>query len=169
MSSGWRPDDSLLDRNSKGQVKGARRVNDVLRKGGIRAANRITTSRDQGMSAARTALKRTGMPTGVEQWQLPVALPLEGVLVFISRMKPGAVVPLHAHRVWVFRIVISGSLKYAGKTLKPGDWMLVPPGKEYTIEAGPKGCVICYAHCLPPGPPGPVGPPEPGPSRLPSG
>ena len=70
----WRPDDSLLDRNAKGELKGARKVNEVLRKGGIRRANRVTTSRDPGMTAAKNALKRTGMPAGVEQWQLPVAL-----------------------------------------------------------------------------------------------
>src|SRR6266568_3254223 len=73
--SQWRPDDSLLDRNAKGELKGARKVNEVLRKGGIRRANRVTTSRDPGMTAAKNALKRTGMPAGVEQWQLPVALP----------------------------------------------------------------------------------------------
>jgi len=162
---GWSPDDSLLDPNAKGGgVKGARRASDVLRKRGIRAANHITTSRDTGMAAARNDLKRTGMPAGVEQWQLPVSLPLENVLVFISRMKPGAVVPVHAHRVWVFRVIIAGSLKYGNKTLKPGDWMLVPPGEEYSIKAGSDGCTVFYAHCIV-GRMSPVGP-TPGP-RLP--
>lgn len=166
MSPDWRPDDSLLDRNAKGEVKGARRVSDVLRKRGIRAGNRVTTSRDPGMAAVRQDLKRTGMPTGVEQWQLPVALPLENVLVFTSRMKSGAAVPEHAHRVWVFRVVMQGSLKYSGKTLKAGDWMLVPPGQSYSIQAGPDGCVILYAHCVVTPPPRPPGP---GPNRPTSG
>ena len=156
--SAWRPDDSLLDRGAKGEVKGARRVSDVLRQRGIRAANQIVTSRDTGVAGAQRDLKRTGMPAGVEQWQLPLVTPLDNVLVFISRMKPGAAVPAHAHRVWVFRVVISGTLKYARKTLKPGDWMLVPPGKVYAIQAGSGGCTILYAHCAPTGPPGPPGP-----------
>ena len=164
--SQWRPDDSLLDRNAKGELKGARKVNEVLRKGGIRRANRVTTSRDPGMTAAKNALKRTGMPAGVEQWQLPVALPLDNLLVFTSRMKRGAAVPEHVHRVWVFRVIITGSLKYGGQTLKPGDWMLVPPGQSYSIQAGPDGCVILYAHCVVTPPPRPPGP---GPNRPTSG
>ena len=147
MSPDWRPDDSLPDRNAKGEVKGARRVSDVLRKRGIRAGNRVTTSRDPGMAAVRQDLKRTGMPTGVEQWQLPVALPLENVLVFTSRMKSGAAVPEHAHRVWVFRVVM-------------------PPGQSYSSQAGPDGCVILYAHCVVTPPPRPPGP---GPNRPTSG
>ena len=161
MSPDWRPDDSLLDLNAKGEAKGARRVTDVLRKRGIRPSNRITTSRDPGLAAVRNDLKRTGMPTGVEQWQLPVALPLPNVLVFTSRMKAGAKVPEHAHRVWVFRVIMEGSLLYERKTLKAGDWMLVPPGQSYAIQAGPGGCTILYAHCLTTPPK-----PGPGPKRL---
>lgn len=161
MNSVWRPDDSLLDRNAKGEVRAARRVTDVLRKRGIRATNRITTSRDPGIAAATADLKRTGMPAGVQQWQLPLAQPLENLAVFISRMKPGVAVPEHAHSVWVFRIVIQGSVKYGRKTLKPGEWMLVPPGQVYSISAGPTGCTVLYGHCVvkpplpPPTPPGP--------------
>jgi quercetin dioxygenase-like cupin family protein len=118
------------------------------------------------MAAARNDLKRTGMPAGVEQWQLPVTLPLENVLVFISRLKPGATVPLHAHNVWVFRVIISGSLVYGRKTLKAGDWMLVPPGEEYAFTAGKDGCTIFYAHCMVRNPP--IGP-TPGPKRPTSG
>ena len=156
--SAWSPDDSLLDRGAKGEVKGARMVRDVLRQRGIRSANQITTSRDAGVAAAQRDLKRTGMPAGVEQWQVPIVTPLDNVLVFISRMKPGAAVPAHVHRVWVFRVVISGTLKFGRKTLRPGDWMLVPPGKEYSIQAGSGGCTVAYAHCAPgPPPPGPAG------------
>ena len=160
-----RPDDSLLDRNAKGQIKGAARVADVLRKRGMRAAKQITTSRDPGMAAARNDLKRTGMAAGTEHWQLPVEVPIDGVVMFITRMKAGVAIPEHAHRVWVFRVVIAGSVKYGRKTLKPGDWMLVPPERRYSIVGGPSGCTMFYAHCVvgPPPPPGPR--PQPGPSR----
>jgi quercetin dioxygenase-like cupin family protein len=160
MSTEWSPDDSFLDRNAKGQAAGARRVGSLLRQRGIRTKNRITTSRDRDLAGLRGELKRPGMPAGVEQWQLPVELPLDNVVMFTSRMKAGAVVPEHVHRVWVFRVVITGSLRYTGKTLKAGDWMLVPPGQSYSVKAGPTGCTILYAHCIttPPPPPPPPGP-----------
>jgi anti-sigma factor ChrR (cupin superfamily) len=157
VSSNWRPDDSLLRRDAKGQYKAAKRVRDALRKNKVQAENRITTSRDPGMAAAQRALKRTGMPTGVQQWQLPVAQPLDNLMITIVRMKPDAMVPMHAHKVWVFRFIIQGSLKYGNRTLKPMDWMLVPPGQSYSITAGPDGCTILYGHCSP------IGPPPPGP------
>lgn len=158
MSAAWRPDDSLLDINPKGESKGGRRVRAALRKHGVRVGRRIVTSRDTGMSAARNELKRTGMPKGFEQWQLPIPHPLENLVVMIGRMKPNARVERHSHKVWVFRYIIQGSLKIDGKTLRAGDWMLIPPGVPYELQAGPQGCTPLYAHCLPPPPP-PPGPP----------
>lgn len=147
MSPGWRPDDSILDRNRKGEVKAVRRAQDALRKQGITIGDRILTSRDRGMAAVNRALKQTGLPTGVQHWQLPVPLGSSAdVVAFISRLKPGALVPDHAHKVGVFRIVMSGSLLYDRHTFKTGDWMYVPPGQAYSVQAGPEGCVIFYGH-----------------------
>lgn len=147
MSPEWRPDDSMLDRNPKGEVKGARRAKDALRKQGLAIGDRILTSKDRGMSAVSKALKQAGLPAGVQHWQLPVTLGgSEDVVCFISRMKPRARVPEHAHRVAVFRVVMSGTFRYGARTFKAGDWMLVPPGQTYSIEAGPEGCVIFYGH-----------------------
>jgi anti-sigma factor ChrR (cupin superfamily) len=159
VSTNWRPDDSLLERNAKGQFKGAQRVREALRQNKVQAANRITTSRDPGMAAARRTLKRTAMPTGVEQWQLPVPQPLDNLMITITRMRPGVTVPTHSHKVWVFRFIIQGSLKYGNKTLRAMDWMLVPPNQPYSITAGPEVCIILYGHCVPigPAPPGPGG------------
>ena len=152
MSREWRPDDSLLDRNAKG-VKGAQRVRAALRKSGVRPSRGITTSRDPGMAAAQKELKRTGMPDGVQQWQLPIAQPIESLLIFKSEMKPRTVVPEHAHDVWVFRVILQGTLKANGVTLRAGDWMLVPPGQRYSLQSGASKCIILYAHCKwPPGP-----------------
>src|SRR5690242_9146987 len=150
MSPRWQPDDSILDLNRKGEVKAARRAKDVLRKHGITVGDRILTSRDRGMAAVSAELKQTGLPAGVQHWQLPVALgSADEVVLFISRMKPGAVVPEHAHKVVVFRIVMSGTRRYGRRTLKAGDWMYVPPGQSYAVEAGPEGCIILYGHCPP--------------------
>jgi hypothetical protein len=159
MSSDWRPDDSLLDGHAKGGTKGSQRVRAALRKSGIRASRGITTSRDTGMAAARNALKRTGMPAGVEQWQLPIAHPLENLLVFYSRLKARTVVPKHSHDVWVFRLILEGSLKIDGKLLKVGDWALVPPGVPYTLVVGAQPCGIFYCHCKVAPPPPPPPPP----------
>lgn len=163
VSPRWRPDDSLLERNAKGEIKGVRRVLNALQKNGVRYGNRVVTSRDRGMTAVRKDLRRTPMPDGVQQWQLPVVLGAAGdVLWFISEYEPGAKVPSHSHNHVVFRIVLQGSVKYRDVTLKAGDWMLVPPGQPYALQAGPlERCIIAYGHgpSTPPWPPGPPGPP----------
>jgi hypothetical protein len=147
VSSTWRPDDSLSERDQKGVLKGAQRVNDALRKNNVRLGSGVITSRDTGMAAVRRDLKREGLPRGVEHWQMPIVLGQGGdILCFISRLKPGTKVPEHAHKQAVFRVIIDGSLKYGRRTLKAGDWMLVPSGEKYAIQAGSTGCTIFYAH-----------------------
>jgi hypothetical protein len=144
VSSEWRPDDSLNQRNNKGQLRGALRVNAALRKNKVRLGKGVITSRDTGMAAVRRDLKRTGMPPGVESWQLPVLL--GDILWFITCFDPWAMVPLHAHPQDSLRIVISGELKFGRKTLKAGDWMFVPAGQDYSVQAGSTRCCIAYFH-----------------------
>jgi hypothetical protein len=140
----------LYERDKKGEIKGARRIKDALQKHKVSSGNRVMTSRDTGMNAVKRELKRSSMPRGVEQWQIPVALGAgEDTLSFTGRLKPGAKVPKHAHKQSVFRVVISGSLKSGGKTLKAGDWMFVPAGQSYELQAGPEGCWTFYHHGLP--------------------
>jgi anti-sigma factor ChrR (cupin superfamily) len=147
MSSEWRPDDSLSERDQKGEVRGARRIKDALQKNKVRFGKGVITSRDTGMAAVRRDLKRSGLPRGVEHWQMPIVLGQGGdILCFISRLKPGTKVPEHAHKQAVFRVVIEGELKYGRKTLKAGDWMLVPGGQAYSVQTGAIACVIFYAH-----------------------
>ena len=149
MSSKWQPDDSLAERDEKGASKGSKRIAAALRKHKVSSAKRVTTSRDEGMKDVNKTLKRprSSMPPGVEHWQVPVTLgQRKDVLVFKSRMKPGAKVPTHAHKHDVFRVVVSGSVKYEGKTLKAGDWMHVPAGQSYAMQAGPTGASIYYHH-----------------------
>jgi anti-sigma factor ChrR (cupin superfamily) len=147
VNSEWRPDDSLSERDQKGEVRGARRIKDALTKNKVRLGKGVITSRDTGMAAVRRDLKRNGLPRGVEHWQMPIMLGQGGDIVcFMSRLKPGTKVPEHAHKQAVFRVVIEGELKTGRKTLKPGDWMLVPAGQIYSVQAGPNGCKIFYAH-----------------------
>lgn len=148
MSPVWQPDDSLMVRG-KGGSKGAQRIKAALQKHKVSSAKRVITSRDARMNAVKQTLKRprASMPPGVEQWQLPVTLgPRKDVLSFTGRMKPGAKVPSHAHKNDVFRVVVKGSLKTGGKTLKAGDWMFVPGGQSYALQAGSQGAVTFYHH-----------------------
>jgi quercetin dioxygenase-like cupin family protein len=148
MTSEWRPDDSLSERDKKGELRGARRIKAALTKNKVRLGKGVITSRDTGMAAVRRDLKRTGLPPGVSQSQIPIVLGHGGDFVcFISILKPGTIVPEHAHKQAVFRVVISGELIFGRKTLKAGDWMFVPPGVAYSIEAGPKAPLhIFYGH-----------------------
>jgi anti-sigma factor ChrR (cupin superfamily) len=148
MSSKYRPDDSLSERDQKGELKGARRITDALKKNKVRLGKGVITSRDTGMAAVRRDLKRTGLPPGVEHWQMPIVLGQGGdILCFISRLKPGTKVPEHAHEgIAVFRVILGGELKYGRKTLKTGDFILIPGGVNYAVQAGPQGCSIFYAH-----------------------
>jgi mannose-6-phosphate isomerase-like protein (cupin superfamily) len=140
----------MYERNEKGEVKGVRRVADALKKHGVRLGNRVITSQDKGMDAAQRDLKRAGSPPGVEQWQIPIVLGadknIQDILCFVSRMEPGAKVPEHSHNHGLLRIVIEGTLKYRDLELKPGDWMLVPKGVSYSVEAGARGCHVMYPH-----------------------
>ena len=161
MSPEWRPDDSLSKRVGRREIEGTRRFKAALAAGRVSVADRIITSRDKKISDVQKKLKRpaTDLPKGVQHWQMPVALGRqEDVLCFMSRMKPRTQVPEHAHKVSVFRVVIQGTLKSNGVTLGPGDWMLVPPGRPYSVQAGPTGCVTYYAHFSPPAPPAPPRP-----------
>jgi hypothetical protein len=145
MSANWRPDDSLSERDKKGELIGERRIRAALKKNNVRFGKGVITSRDPGMAGVRRDLKRTGMPRGVEQWQIPIVLRGD-VLCFVGSMKPNTIVPEHSHTHPVFRLVIDGELKFGRKILKAGDWMYVPAGVAYSIQAGRKGCWPLYAH-----------------------
>ena len=154
MSSKWSPDDSLMQPGGRGTLRGTQAIIDALRKHGVRYGNSVITSRDKGIAAAQRDLKRTGMPPGVEQWQIPIVYrPTGDVLSFLGRMKPRARVPAHSHEFGVERVVLKGDLRFGRKTLKVGDWMFVPAGVVYAVSAGPQGCTIMYRHGPCPWPP----------------
>jgi len=143
VSSAWRPDDSLSQRNKKGETKGALRVRAALRKNKVRLGKGIITSRDPGIAKVKRDLKRTGMPPGVQSWQLPILFcDLQWYWVCYDAR---TVVPMHSHAHDSLRVVVSGELKFGNKTLKSGDWMLVPAGKTYSLRALSKVCVL-YPH-----------------------
>jgi quercetin dioxygenase-like cupin family protein len=145
MSSKWRPDDSLLEKEG-GELRGARRAKDALKKHGVETEGRIITSRDKGMDRVHAELKRGDMPDGVEQRQVPVALGRGAdVLAFVTEVAPNAEIPEHDHRgAEIFRLILKGSLRTGNTELHAGDWMLVPAGKAYGLKAGDVGCTIWH-------------------------
>jgi mannose-6-phosphate isomerase-like protein (cupin superfamily) len=146
MSSNWRPDDSLSERDTKGQLMGARRIKAALRKNKVSLGKGVITSRDTGMAAVRRDLKRSGMPRGVQTYQMPIVVGRD-LLCFISSLDPGTVVPEHAHTHAVLRVVIEGELIFGRKILKAGDWMFVPARTRYSIRAGrKKKLIVFYGH-----------------------
>jgi quercetin dioxygenase-like cupin family protein len=150
MNSEWRPDDSMMEADARGTLRGARRVAAALRRNGVQYGKGVITSRDKGVAAAQSDLKREGMPPGVESWQIPFVLRLTGdILTFITRMEAGATVPAHSHDHAVVRFIFEGSLKYGRVNLTVGDWMYVPAGHVYSVKAGPRGCSITYGHGAP--------------------
>ena len=146
MNSKWRPDDSFLEEED-GQLKGVRRVMQALKKHGVAPRRGVLTSRERGVEDTREDLRRTHMPPGFEQWQLPVALgPDKNVLAFMTKAEPNAEIPEHSHRVELFRVVVSGSVFYGDQELTAGDWMSVQAGSSYGLRAGRDGCVICHMY-----------------------
>lgn len=146
MSKRWSPDDSVIEGEA-----GKKRIREALEAYGIKIEeDRIITSRDPGMDEVRFHMRREGLPPGYEQWQLPVKLTGE-TFFFLTVGQPGAVVPRHAHKRDLFRIVIWGSLITNGIELKQGDWMFVPAGAEYSLSASmspssPPGVMSCHCY-----------------------
>lgn len=146
VSSEWRPDDSLSERDQKGQLRGKLRIRAALRKNKVSLGKGVITSRDPGMAAVMRDLKRSGMPRGVQSTQMPIVIGRD-LLCFISTINPGTIVPEHAHTHAVLRVVIEGELIFGRKVLKPGDWMFVPARTTYSIRAGRKKKLkIFYGH-----------------------
>jgi quercetin dioxygenase-like cupin family protein len=101
------------------------------------------------MESVGSELKRE-VNRQVVQWQLPIVIRSDrDIICFISVMEPRAKVPEHSHDHGALRIVMQGSLKYRDKELKPRDWMWVPAGVSYALEAGPEGCFVFYPHPIP--------------------
>lgn len=144
----WKPDDTfhnIID----GEFKGVRRVNEALKKLGIKLGDKIVTSRDKDMQKLVNILRRDTMPAGFEQWQLPIILGGgdRPVMSFVTVGSPGAEVPEHRHRDdCLFRIVINGSLHFKDLELFPGDWMYIPTGQRYSFRAGMLGVVVMHLY-----------------------
>jgi hypothetical protein len=135
VSSKWEPDDSILETG-----------HDAIREAtGVSAEEEIITSRDPG----RRPLPGRRMPPGIHQNLLPVTLPGK-ILAFQSKFDPNVELPSHAHpKAAIFRLVVEGTLFHGATELKAGDWMYVPPGKEYELRTGAEPCRVWHMYIGP--------------------
>ena len=145
----WKPDDSFHDLVN-GEFKGVLRVKQALKRLKITVGDRIVTSRDPDMLKITEELRRTTLPDGFEQWQLPIILggaSSRPVMSFITIGRPGAALPRHRHKNdCLLRIILSGSILFNDLELIPGDWMHVPTGMPYAFKAGRLGCVVMHLY-----------------------
>jgi len=145
----WKPDDTFHDIIA-GEFKGVLRVKTALKELGITIGDKIITSRDSFMPALMEKLRRTTLPDGFQQWQIPIVLGGTSgrpVMSFITVGSPNAKVPLHGHKNdCLLRIVLSGSILYKDMELITGDWMYVPTGLQYAFTAGRLGCVVWHMY-----------------------
>jgi quercetin dioxygenase-like cupin family protein len=139
----WQPDDSFLD-VVNGEMKGVTKVKTHLANHG-RRLGKIYTSQDKDIETIRKELANEKAAPGFQQWQLPVALgPKQDVVAFMTVADPGAVVPSHAHKVDVFRLIVSGTAYHNGVALTAGDWMVVPAGESYSLTAADNPGYVSY-------------------------
>jgi len=144
----WTPDDTfheIID----GEFKGVLRVKNALKEMGLKLGDKVITSRDPSMMKLMEALRRTTLPKGFQQWQLPIILGggNRPVMSFITFGEPNAEIPNHKHKDdCLLRIVLSGTIIYDQQELTTGDWMYVPTGLPYAFKAGKLGCIIMHLY-----------------------
>jgi len=88
---------------------------------------------------------------GVKRWYIPIAphVPVakQGThryYAYYGLFEPNASIPTHSHSFSIgeLTVVITGALFYNGVEHTVGDWLWVPPGKEYSVKAGKFGAYV---------------------------
>ena|SRR5438034_443207 len=144
----WKPDDSFHD-IIEGEFKGVLRVKNALKEMKIKLGDSIVTSKDPLMIKLMEKLRRTTLPEGFQQWQLPIILGGDNrpVMSFITFGEPHAEIPHHSHKNdSLLRFVLSGTIIYKDQELTTGDWMYVPTGLPYSFKAGQYGCITMHVY-----------------------
>ena len=140
----WTPNKEHLSRVGDRHL-GVDRVRHALEESGL--MNEVLVSRDPRVRELMSRFPREGLPSGVEQHQLPVVLSGTDGMVFASQCGPNTEIPVHRHTdESIFRVVVQGSLECNGYRLVAGDWMFVPTGRSYRYVAGPEGCVTLHTY-----------------------
>lgn len=126
--------------------EGLNRINAAIQRTKIDDKSEIITSSDERVKEAQSQLEENVLPS-FRKWQLPVYLERASQL-FITVAPPNAKVPSHSHNEGDgIRFIVTGSVRYKDKELTSGNWMYIPAGKEYDLEIGPFGAMMCYCYC----------------------
>lgn len=89
------------------------------------------------------AINRAGANEGLDlSYFLVGRMEYNPLFVTPLRMRPGYVLPRHAHDCYRMEVIILGSMDVGDRVLEPGDVMFTEPGVLYGPHvAGPDGCI----------------------------
>ena len=108
----------------------------------------VITSRDKFSQSVRRKLKIKKVPDGFVKWRLPFFLQCEGVNFYISSANPHTKVNTHSHDLGpTIRFILEGSIIFRKKEYTTGDWIYLPPGKEYSFQSGSLGASFILGYC----------------------
>jgi quercetin dioxygenase-like cupin family protein len=122
--------------------------------GGNSQSAGVLTSRDPGVISAKEELTNLVSPhfDGVTRWFVPVApiLPMEWTgrfSAYTTYLSSGAIASprtLDTKEVGALKIIVSGSIKIQGndQALTQGDWVWLPSGGEYSLQAEDAGATL---------------------------
>ena len=114
-----------------------------LRDRGFTGETVVTSFDEDARRAEEELLVDVPFAPGVQKWQLPIGLP--GFRVIMTRFPPNTEVQLHEHPNFdgvsacgQLRVVVKGSITYAGKRYGPGEWFFIPNGVPYSFVTDPE-------------------------------
>lgn len=106
---------------------------------------------DAALAEAATALRdltRRADQRWEERWpgiELCMLRESESARAYLMRMRPGAVLPAHAHTRTELSLILEGDAQIAGRALGPGDFDLMPAGADHAEIRSRDGC-IAFIH-----------------------
>lgn len=117
----------------------------------VMGALRDTPQEDSELSLAIAAW-RSLTPLADARWEerwpgieLCMLRESEGARAYLMRMRPGAVLPAHAHTQTELSLILEGDAQIAGRALGPGDFDLMPAGADHAEIRSIDGC-IAFIH-----------------------
>lgn len=103
----------------------------------------VVTSRDARLVSCASELQE--LASDVRQWRPPFGSQEDLVTTVLIAGPGGEIGPtLHLDGDAV-RFVLSGSARFNGVDLGPGDWMFIPAGTGYRMTVGPQGVISLSA------------------------
>jgi hypothetical protein len=117
--------------------------------------NKVVTSFDPISLAAREHLVVDApFADKIRKWQIPIDI--TDMRTLISEFPPESFVEPHVHPKNTnvdpggsLRVILSGSIEYAGKIFVSGDWFYIPNGVPYSFRTNEKNyTVVLYSYAF---------------------